>query len=573
MNIKKKGISVGQSHVHRSVAWSFILSLFCSFALSLTALAHVGSSGVIIQKQAGKYQILVSINPPDVVPGTAKVTVIVERGQVKTIMARPVFFWSGDEGAPSHDELQPVAGQTGRFEGVVWFMDAGSSSIQLEIDGPDGKESIVVPVVSVATAQRPMPPGTGVVLVILGVLLVVLMITIIGASSADSVVRPGAALPKTIRRKRMIGMAAGAVTLILILTGGRFWWNSWADEYLNEQLYRPLPIKSSIVLNAGQSTLTIQVDTSNFKKGGWYKRQLSYMLPDHGKLMHVFLVRTPGLDAFAHLHPDRRDTLHYDTKLPLLPGGKYLLYADVVYRTGFTETLTDTIELPAVKMSAAQAASIKPKDADDSWLVTEPMGVKSNAVGKLHLDDDMVACGKPGASSKLDDGSTMFWNDKPGQVLEASKLYTLKFSVADEQGKAATLEPYLGMGGHAAIVRSDGTVYIHLHPVGTYSMAAEETMINRIADTSRAIRYQDPKLFRDSIDAYIAKVKSLPEPEKNKLLMAQMPAMNHAGKTNNMVEFPYAFPRAGHYRIWIQVKRNGRVLTGAFDTQVKETVF
>lgn len=548
---------------------SFTLLLICS----LSVYGHVGSSGVIVQKQAGKYQLLVSVTPPDVVPGTAQVTVIVERGQVRSIMGRPVFFWAGDEGAPTHDELKPVAGQPGRYEGVVWFMDAGSSSIQLELDGPDGKASIVVPVVSVATAQRPMPPGTGVVLVVLGVLLMVLMVTIIGVSSADGVIRPGDGLPNLIRRRRLIGMVSGAVVLVLMLTGGRFWWDSWANKYLREQLYRPLPITSSVALKEGQPTLTIQIDTTNFRKGGWNKRQLSYILPDHGKLMHVFLVRTPGLDAFAHLHPDRRDTLHYDTALPMLPGGKYLLYADVVYRTGFTETLTDTVELPAIKMSAAQAASIRPKDVDDSWLITEPMGVKSNAVGKLHLDDDMVACGKPGASAKLSDGSTMFWNDKPGAILEAGRLYTLRFAVADEQGKPVTLEPYLGMSGHAAILRSDGTVYIHLHPVGTYSMAAEEILVNRIADTSRYVKTQDATYFRDSIDAYVAKIKSLPEPEKNKLLMAQMPAMGHTMKVNNMVEFPYAFPRAGHYRIWVQVKRNGRVLTGAFDTQVQEAVF
>jgi len=196
------------------------------------------------------------------------------------------------------------------------------------------------------------------------------------------------------------------------------------------------------------------------------------------------------------------------------------------------------------------------------------MGVKQDAVGKLHLDDDMVACGKPGASMKLSDGSTMVWTDKPGKVLEAGTLYNLKFAIADPTGKAAMLEPYLGMGGHAAILRSDGTVYIHLHPIGTYSMAAEGSLNQRIADTSRTAPRPNGARFRDSIDTYLAQLKAMPEGQKNKLLQVEMGAMDHPMNTNNMVVFPYAFPRAGHYRIWVQVKRNGKVLTGAFDTQV-----
>jgi hypothetical protein len=45
-----------------------------------------------------------------------------------------------------------------------------------------------------------------------------------------------------------------------------------------------------------------------------------------------------------------------------------------------------------------------------------------------------------------------------------------------------------------------------------------------------------------------------------------MHAMN-AGATE--VAFPYGFPRAGDYRIFVQVKRAGRIETGVFDAHAE----
>jgi hypothetical protein len=36
----------------------------------------------------------------------------------------------------------------------------------------------------------------------------------------------------------------------------------------------------------------------------------------------------------------------------------------------------------------------------------------------------------------------------------------------------------------------------------------------------------------------------------------------------SVVTFPYGFPTAGDYRVFVQVKRSGRVQTGVFDVRV-----
>lgn len=52
--------------------------------------------------------------------------------------------------------------------------------------------------------------------------------------------------------------------------------------------------------------------------------------------------------------------------------------------------------------------------------------------------------------------------------------------VLDPEGNPAQLEPYLGMGGHAVVVKNDAKVYIHLHPTGTFSAASAQLIENRI---------------------------------------------------------------------------------------------
>ncbi|WP_221390467.1 hypothetical protein [Dyadobacter sp. NIV53] len=536
---------------------------------SQVARAHVGSFGVQMQGQAGPYKVLVSIQPPDVIPGTANISIFIESGQAQKISARPIYFYSGDKGAPSSDEILAVKGQSGQFQGQVWLMEDGSSSVQIQIEGDNGKGELIVPIMAISTAQRAMPKGLGIGLSILGIILFLLMITTIGASVSDGLLPSGAVLSASQKRKKWIKMGIATIVCALILYGGSSWWDGWAADY-KKYMYKPIQGVSTIQIENDQRVFQLKIDTTN-----WFAQRrgsmLSTLIPDHGKLMHAFLIRTPGLDAFAHIHPERKDSTTFEAYLPDLPAGKYLMYADIVRYSGFAETITDTIDIPEQNQKVKE---LKVTADEDTYAITDPI----NAPGKVPVAENVVICGKPGTKTVFKDGSYAVWQGKAGEILEAGKPYQLNFEIFNPDGSPCLPEPYLGMMGHVAIVRSDGSVYIHLHPTGTFPMSAEQLFKNRLTDTTKIKRAPSlPAVFKDSVNHYLARLKAMPVIEREIFLMKEMGMydLNENGmmgmEHSNLISFPYSFPKEGRYRIFLQVKRNEKVLTGAFDVKVRDT--
>ncbi len=526
--------------------------------------AHVGSPGVVYQGKAGPYNITVNVNPPDVIPGTATTSVYIDNQQVYHVYLQPVYWYAGDKGSPKADEALPVKDIPGQYQGLVWLMQTGVASMRVTVDGPLGKGSAVIPVMAVSTAQRTMPASLDWMLAGLGLLLVVLMITIIGASVSDGIADPGTERKKSMG-KRYRAMAITAVVLLAILFGGSAWWNGWSANYRKFMYKAPLA-HTSVLFDGKQMVLKLGIDTAWLRKNS---QSMSYLVPDHGKLMHLFLIRENTADVFAHLHPSRVDSIDYEAPLPDLPPGRYFVFGDIVRWNGFMETISDTLTIPkANELKKAPTLSLF-NDADDTYVLSNSINdLKNPVTGKVSL----LVCGKPGTAMKLADGSTAFWQHQINTPFEAGRVYPLTFMIKDPSGQPAKLEPYMGMTGHAVVFKYDGSVYVHLHPVGTYSMTSQQIIQSRIKGNGKVPLLPDATHFRDSIDQLIGKIRTMSEDQRNTYLNGgmNMQMADSAGhRMDGMVTFPYAFPSPGNYRIWIQMKRNGKILNSAFDAVVE----
>ena len=49
----------------------------------------------------------------------------------------------------------------------------------------------------------------------------------------------------------------------------------------------------------------------------------------------------------------------------------------------------------------------------------------------------------------------------------------------------------MGMTSHAAVLRSDGRVFAHLHPAGNFSMAAQMIFNAKLAKETGSCRHQE----------------------------------------------------------------------------------
>lgn len=495
-----------------------LLALFLAAALPLRA--HVGSPDVFYEGDAGPYRLFVTIRVPQVIPGVAEIQIRSQSGEIREIRVVPLrLAGPGSNFPPTPDLAERSKDDPQFFTASLWLMESGALQVRVQADGAQGRGELSVPVPSFAQRTLPMQKPLAALLLALMLFLAVGVVFIVGATVREGNLE-GGEVPNDSRKRRARGaMVITAILVAAVLFFGRAWWRSDAAAFQRGVDFFKPPVAALKLVDGRRLEIRTERPETHSRFYIPLDLHLEDVIPDHGHLMHLFLLHVPELDRMWHLHPDPAGGGAFAVDLPDVPAGRYQVFADVVDPRGYPWTLVGSIDLPQVAGKALAG--------DDSMWSGEPL----------------AASATDSASSPLPDGGRIVWQ-RPAGGLKADVPLEFKFSVEDKAGRPAQdMEPYMGMAGHAEIVLSDLSVFAHVHPAGSVSMAALELAQAELPGAATS--------------------------GQEAMSMPMDMAMPAAGPLPPEVRFPYGFPRPGDYRIFVQIKRAGRVETGVFDAYVK----
>lgn len=471
------------------------LVLFLAAAAPL--FSHVGSPDVFFEGAAGPYRLLVTVRPPQVIPGVAELEIRSAGSGAETVRIAPLRISALKQYSPVPDVAVRSKDDPQFFTGTLWLMSTGSWKVLVQVDGKLGKGELAVPVPALSTRVMGMQTGLALALIPLGLVLVFGLAGIVAASVREGQLPPDAKPTfERVRRSRIL-MAVTLAGIAAVLYLGNSWWTAEAGDY-SRIVYKPLTFDPSY----RNGVLQLK-----FRDPGWLNRRTDDLLRDHGHLMHLYIFNLPRMDRAWHLHPERGDQPDtFVQSLPAMPAGNYALYGDIVHANGLAETVTGKIYLGAVegtKLTGDDAASDPP---------VTPAGGYDPSVAQL-----------PG-------GYRMLWEPSAPKI-QARKPYEFRFRLVDPKGAdVKDIELYMGMLGHAAFVKDDGTVFAHVHPSGSVPAA-----------TLGLVMPENPHVM-------------------HMMPSAALPAQ---------VSFPYGLPKPGIYRIFVQMKHGGEIVTGLFNANVE----
>jgi len=217
--------------------------------------------------------------------------------------------------------------------------------------------------------------------------------------------------------------------------------------------------------------------------------------------IHVLVV-SADLEEFYHLHPVQEADGSFRTAHIFPQSGNYRLYVD--YTPPSTNQQVDQLNLKVSGKARPAVALLE----DESTMKT---------VNGLRV--------------------TM----KPNKPLRAGEELMLDFTLANEQTNQpiSDLQPYLGALAHFVIISSDGTEFLHAHPV-------EKT---------------------ETPAAHGASHKAMSHTHAEEMTINS----SHSPQTSaSQVSAHTTFPRTGLYKVWAQFQRGGQIITVPFVVRVAD---
>jgi hypothetical protein len=467
----------------------------------LPAHAHIGSPDTFVQATAGPYKFLLAAHPPALYPGALELDLRLNPDDHITTATVSL-----DNGAPTPIQIFDA----GTATASIWLPNAAAHTLHITVQGNPYDLNLpdTVP-------PRKVDSGTpSSWWYRLGFLLLFAI-----------------SLWLVLRRKRsrssrswwqIVLLTAGCLigSVLLFVTSVVLYGKALA--YIQRKIYGSQTVLTANLTPNGTLDLTLSNPGRDF----------STIVPDHGKLLHLFLIRQPQQDVFLHLHPQQLTPGRFSVPLPAMPPGTYRLFADYYLAPGGDlknaqgETPTITLDLPAQFHPSAAP------DPDDSIAVIPPSS------GVAHSS----AASSPMSWVAKSDGVQYISTIRDGYTLQLVAPATIQplhanlfqVTLLDPSGHPpADMALYLGMPAHTVVLRSDNSVFAHIHPGGTLPML--EAPINSMPDMPGMSMPMD---------------------------MPMPPASNTAS-------IPYGFPSAGRYRLFVQMKHGPIIETAAFDLNVQ----
>lgn len=501
-----------------------VLLLFCLFS-SFPLLAHIGTINTIYETKAGPYSLRVIIEPNLVVP--APVSIIVRnlnpQDKITQITALPVKSDLSKENEPPADVLVATSEDPNVFTGQMPIFTRGLYDFYITVKGIAGEASVKVPFESIQKMSPGMEAGLKAYLFGIGLFILSFILYLAFVVGRDGLWSNAMGNEPSKSNIKQGGIGVLICLVAYCFTGVQIYHlYQWQMKQNNDKILKQMeftlkmdpknrvltliipqmPSNPSIAITEQPHPKLTNLPAAselNPAENYWVNPTL---IPDHGKWMHLFLVRSPSLDIVAHLHPSKINNSTFQIQLPDFPSGSYLVYGDIVFENGFSYTLTGKVEIPDA--TDQKIVLSEKQDSDDAWAKVEP----ANSQNAHHQKNNLI----------LEDGSQA----------QVGKDIDLKLNMINEDDKAMPISLYMGMKGHAFIMSKDHKVFAHIHPTGTIPMATLQKLTGSM-----------------NMDGGMS------------------------GQKANEVDFPFVFPKAGEYRMWVQVKVGNKVLTGAYDINVK----